>query len=121
MNLEDKQSYLEKAIAWAQKKSNESLRSISDGYEDPKAFTNKSTNKTVQADISFRTRGGAKHYTDIALKNDNTQQLVTRWKLLSLMASMKNGKLHLLTPRGHKMFTQRLVNKYNIEASIHSL
>jgi hypothetical protein len=34
---------------------------------------------------------------------------------------MKNGKLHLLAPIGHKIFAEKLVNTYQIDAVIHSI
>ena len=121
MSENPKSNYFSKAISWIQKKSTESIKSKVDGYEDPKSFLNKSTNESIQPDFSFTTKSGAKHYMDIAIKSDQKQKLVTRWKLLSLMASMNSGKLHLLAPRGHKMFTKRLVDQYNINAKISSL
>ncbi len=116
-----KDSYIEKAIQWASKKSVASIKAKHDDYEDPKVYTNNTTNEEVQADLSFITQGGAKHYTDIALKSDKPQKLVTRWKLLSLVASLKNGKLFLLAPKGHKTFTKKLVEQYNINAVVYSL
>lgn len=117
----DKDKYLEKAIVWVEKKSTASLRAIHGEYEDPKVFTSKATNEAIQADLSFTTHGGAKHYTDVALKDENPKKLVVKWKVLSFMASMKRGKLHLLTPKGHKAFTQKLVDLHNINAIVHSI
>ncbi len=116
-----KKNYLEKAIHWITKKSTTSIKAQLDGYEAPKVFRNKETGEEIQADFSFITQGGAKSYTDIALKSDSPQKLITRWKLLSMMAALKSGKLYLLTPKGHKMFAQRLVDQYNINATIYSL
>ncbi len=117
----NKDPYYKKAIAWVKNKSPQKLKASIEGYESPKAFINKSTEEEVQADIAFSTTGGFRHYTDIALKTDKVQKLVTRWKLLSIMAKMKRGKLHLLAPKGHKMFTERLVDKYNIDAMVYRL
>ena len=116
-----KEKYLEKAIQWANRKSIDSLKAICDGYENPKIFTSKSTKEEIQADLSFITHNGAKHYSEVALKNENPKALVTRWKVLSFLASVKKGKLHLLVPNGHKSFTERLVNRHNIDALIHSI
>ena len=113
--------YIKKALEWVNLKSTTSVKARIDGYEDPKTFTNTSSDDVVQADISFITHSGAKNYTDIALKEDNPQKLVTRWKLLSVMASLKRGKLYLMAPKGHKMFTQRLVDRYNINAIVQSI
>ncbi len=117
----NKEKYFEKAHTWAQRKAIDTIKSVSEGYEDPKVFVNQTSKEEIQADMSFITSGGAKHYTDIALKEDNVSKLVTRWKLLSMMATAKRGKLHLLTPKGHKMFAQKTIDKYNISAVIHSI
>ncbi len=117
----NKDKYLEKAIIWAQKKSIVSLRATHQGYKDPKVFTSKATKETIQADLSFTTHGGAKHYTSVALKEEDPKKLVVKWKVLSFMASMKRGKLHLLAPKGHKTFTQKLIDLHNINAIIHPI
>jgi hypothetical protein len=116
-----KKEYLSKAMDWVKSKSTYTVRAKAEGFEDTKIFTNKSSEETIQPDISYITNRGNKHFTEIAMKSDKPQKLITRWKLLSTMASLKNGKLHLLAPRGHKMFTQRLVDKYNIRAKVYSL
>jgi len=116
-----KKIYLEKAINWISRKSITSIKAKLEAYDPPKIFRNKHTGEEVQADFSFETRGGAKSFTDIALKSEIPQKLVTRWKLLSLMATIKRGKLHLLAPKGHKLFTQQLVDRYKINAIVHSL
>lgn len=116
-----KDIYLDKAVAWAQKKSMDTVKSIAEGYEKPNSFESTDNDKSVQPDITFITQGGAKHYTEIALKSEDSRSLVTKWKLLSVMAAMKKGKLHLLAPKGHKMFTQKLIDQYNINALVHSI
>ena len=42
-------AYLEKAIEWAEKKDTISLKSISEGYEDPKIYISKTTQEEIQA------------------------------------------------------------------------
>lgn len=116
-----KDQYLKKATMWAENKATDSLKTIYKGFEDPKIFTNKATQEVIQADMSYITSSGAKHYSDIALKTENTKKLVSKWKLLSFMASSKRGKLHLLAPNGHKAFTRKLIDRHNINAQIHSL
>lgn len=116
-----KDKYIDKAVAWAEKKATISLKAVTDGYENPKIFTNQKTKEEIQADLSFVTHGGAKHFSEVALKNDNEKKTVSKWKVLSYVAAMKKGKLHLLAPNGHKSFTQKLVNQHNINAVVHSL
>jgi hypothetical protein len=117
----DKERYLEKAVKWAERKAVVSLKSISEGYESPKVFVSKTTQDEIQADLSFVTSGGVKHYSVVALKNENQKKTVAKWKVLSFLASMKRGNLHLLAPDGHKSYTLKLVNKFNINAVIHML
>jgi hypothetical protein len=116
-----KEIYLERAVEWAEKKSAISLKSISEGYENPQIFISKTTQEEIQADLSFVTHGGVKHYSVVALKNEHPKKTVTKWKVLSFLASMKKGKLHLLAPIGHKTFAEKLVNTYQIDAVIHSI
>lgn len=115
-----REKYLPKVIEWAQKKKIHSLKAISEGYDAPKLFTNQSTQQQVQPDLSFEI-DDATHYSDVALKCDDTRALVTRWKLLSTMANLKKGQLHLFAPKGHKIFTKKLVERHQIDARIHSL
>lgn len=116
-----KDEYLEKAVVWAEKKATISLKSVSEGYENPRIFTSRTTHEEIQADLSYVTHGGVKHYSVIALKNENLKKTVSKWKVLSFLASMKRGKLHLLAPNGHKAFTEKLVNTNDINAVIHTL
>ena len=116
-----KEEHMEKAITWVNNKSIVSMKAISEGYEDPKIFVSKSTKEEIQPDMSFITHGGAKHYSEVALKDGNEKKLVAKWKVLSFLASMKRGKLHLLAPRGHRAFTQKMVNLHQINAVIHAL
>lgn len=116
-----KEKYLDKAIDWAKSRIAQSIRVQSEGYEEPKAFTNQTKDTVIMPDLTYTTRGGTKHYSEIALKTEKDQDLVTKWKFLSRLASMKSGKLHLLAPKGHLMFTRNLVKKYNIQAQVHSI
>lgn len=61
---------------------------------------------------------GRKSYFELALKTDSIRQVVTKWQLMSNVASFKRGKLFLVVPRGHFAFASRLLNQYPIEAEI---
>ncbi|SHJ12086.1 hypothetical protein [Aquimarina spongiae] len=117
----NKKKYIERALNWVNKRPTTAIKSIAPGFDEPKTFLSKSTNEKIKADLSFTTYGGAKHFSDIALKKKNAKKLVIKWKVLSYMAAMKRGKLHLLAPSGHKAFTKRLVERHNINAEIHSI
>ena len=116
-----KKQFLTKALAWVKKKQTLEIKSISEGYHNPKEFYNKTRDVKIMPDISFTTNSGARHYTEIALKDEKPESLISKWKFLSLMASMKKGKLHLLAPRGHKSFVSNLIKQNNIDAAVHSI
>lgn len=116
-----KNSFIEKAIVWAQKKSTSEVKANLEGYELPAGFKNQATDETIQPDLSFTVKDGSVHISDIAMKEPDVRKLVTRWRLFSTMATIKKGQFHLLAPKGHKMFTQKIVEQYNINAEIHSI
>ena len=118
---EEKLVHIESALSWLSTRPFTELKSIHEDHEDPQSFNNKSTGGSIQPDVSFRSSNGGKNYLEIALKTDNVQALVTKWKLLSTIATMKKGKLFLMSPKGHKMFTQRLVGDYSISAKVYSI
>ena len=73
-----KKKYLDMALDWVNSKSTHKIRSKAEGYEDTKSFTNRSSSETIQPDISYITNRGNKHFTEIALKSDKPQKLITR-------------------------------------------
>ena len=115
-----KEEYFEKAIAWTQRKSSSEIKANFEGFEKPRSFKNRNSNTEETPDLSYESHG-ALNFVEIAVKTSDVQPLITRWKLLSIMASMKHGKLYILTPKGHKMFAENIVKDYNISAKIQSL
>ena len=116
-----KTAYFEQAIEWASAKSDAAVKANFEGFDKPKSFINQRTSEEVSPDISFTGRNGRTNYTVIAIKDDNSQKMITQWKLLAQMVTAQNGKFHILAPRGHKMFAQRIVEQYGIPGQIYSL
>ena len=116
-----KEAYIERAILWAKKKRFELIKAKAEGYESPKAFFNKTKNEYIQPDLTCKNRLGTKHYAAIALKSENPQKAITKWKFFSTLAAMKEGKLHLLTPKGHKKYVSEMINQDKISAQVQSI
>lgn len=87
------------------------------GYEDPAAFSFVGDEDELTPDIVAR-RKGAKAYFEIARKTEHLSRLVTKWKLLSRSAALKEGFFGIITPRGTIRFTQEVLSNYNIRAQI---
>ncbi len=117
---EEKQEYIEQAIEMARNQGFKEFRSTFGDFEKPKSFTKVSSDQEVLPDFTAK-RGGKKHYFDVALKTDNIQPLITKWKLLSQLAELKNSHLILFAPRGHKAFTERLTKMYKVPAIVEVL
>ncbi|MBL7775691.1 MAG: hypothetical protein JNK89_06785 [Saprospiraceae bacterium] len=105
-----KELYFPQAIDWAQKRGFSNIKANWDDYETPSQFSKPDEDKPFIPDITGRTAHG-KVYVEIALKNDNIDRSMSKWKLMSTLASMKGGKLFLLVPKGHKAFTTRMLRK----------
>lgn len=118
--IEEKRDYIEKAIEYAKTKGFKDFKANLDDFDDPKSFTKVSSDKEVLPDFTAKRRG-KKHYFDVSIKTDNVQPLITKWKLLSQLAELKNSKLILFAPRGHKAFTERLTKKYKVPAQVEAL
>ena len=60
----------------------------------------------------------SKAYFEIAHKNCDTDILIDKWKALSLLAEMKNGKFQIFVPYGHMNFTTQLLDENRISADV---
>ncbi len=110
---EKKQTYFQQAIAWAKKRRLSNIKANHENFETPSAFSKADEERPYIPDITGKKMGG-KFYVEIALKAENISRTVSKWKLLSTLATMKGGKLFLLAPRGHKAFVERVLDKYHL-------
>lgn len=117
----DKSKYFEKAIEWVKRKKTDSLAVNFEGYDKPSPFVNQRTKVEVVPDIVYVDEKGNKNFVEIAIKQENFRDVITKWKLLISIASFKNGKLHLLCPKGHLSFVKKQVATYDLSAIIYSI
>ncbi|MEZ5007232.1 MAG: hypothetical protein R2728_02025 [Chitinophagales bacterium] len=121
METDHYEKHMEKALEWVNRRKVEDVKANFEGYEAPKSYTNQRTDELVSPDISFLDERGVKNYVEIAMKSDTIRKSITKWKLLSTLASVKKGNLYLLTVRGSKSFIVNEVEKCNLDAKIYSL
>ncbi len=117
MENNQKDPFVTQVLNFVQDKGFDNIKAISDNFDDPKPFRTTSGNLEFVPDITA-TKNGGKHYFEVAMKEGETQQVISKWKLLSKMAEVKNGSLYLFVPRGHKSFTRKVVEDYDIEAKV---
>ncbi len=121
MSEKDAKLY-EKAVEWVKRKGYSKVKANLDDFEKPTSFKQPGgdDDDMITPDITAVMRGN-KCYFEIALKSDDKREVVTKWKLLDRLASMKEGKFYLFTPHGHRAFADRLVKKHDINAVLVSL
>lgn len=106
---------LEKVV---KKKGFENIYANAEGYETPaKIRRSKDTEEYFIPDCTGEVNG-RKSYFELGMKSDDERLLVTKWRLLSSLASHKHGKLYLAVPRGHMAFTNRILADYPIQAEV---
>jgi hypothetical protein len=102
-----------KAIRWMTKKGFKEIKANTEAFEKPVPFSNPNADHKIFPDITGR-KHGRKSYMEIVSKEADIQSLVTKWKLLSVVASRKGGKLYLLAGRGSKTFTSSIIKTHNL-------
>ena len=115
-----KEKKLPKVIQWLKLKGFSNIKANLDGFEDPKAYQYQAQGDRFVPDATA-IKFGQKCYFEVALKSEEVNRSLRKWKLLSALADMKNGTLYLFTPRGHKAFVERMVAKRQLNAEIISV
>lgn len=109
--------WLAESVELVEKRGFTNIKSKLEGYENPISFDKKGDKTNYTPDITATSSHG-KAYFDIAQKTDDTTSLVSKWKLLSTIAAMKKGKLHIIVPFGQNKFTQEILSQYDIDADV---
>ena len=123
MNLPGKSKQLiEKAVEWAKKRGFVKIKANIENkeFDTPASFVKPGEENPYVPDVTGM-KFGRKNYVEVALKTDNLKRTISKWKLLSTLAKMKNGKLFLLAPRGHKTFAQTIVKERHLNAKVISI
>ncbi len=109
-----KDKLFNQAINWVISKGFEDIRANTDDYDSPIPFLKPNGDNHIMPDITGK-KYGNKSYIEIVTKDDSTQSLITKWKLLSAVASRKGGLLYLLASRGYKAFADNIVKTNHLQ------
>ncbi len=104
-------------IAKVKKQGYSDIRADIEDYDSPYKLIGQSKDISFTPDITGKKDDGL-GYFEIAKKVPNTNELVNKWKVLSLLADMKNGVFKVYVPHGHMKFTRELISDHNIKAEI---
>lgn len=98
----------------------ENIRAETKSTETPYSLIGKNNDLSFIPDATA-TKNDQKYYFELGVKEENTSDLVNKWKLLETVAHMKKGKLEIFSPRGHLKFTQQLIKDHHIQATVSKL
>lgn len=113
--------FTQKAVELLQSKGYKEIKVDLPDFEQPTRFTEKSSDKTFAPDLTGETLIGKDYFKIVEGDKENTQEVVSKWKLFSNLAKLKNGKFFLLVPYGKKKYATELVKEYNIDAQMLNL
>ena len=111
----------EKALNWVKSHGYDKVRANAEGYDAPSGFRRDVEDGEIMAPDITGVKSRRKSYFEIALKDGDLDHSVSKWKLISAVASAQNGKLFLLAPHGHKAFATRIVERHDIDAEVIAL
>ena len=115
------QELFEKAIDWVKNQGYDKIRANAEGFDAPSTFRRDTEGGEIMAPDITAVKSRRKSYFEIALKDGELEHNVSKWKLISAVATAQNGKLYLLAPHGHKAFATRTAERHDIEAEIVAL
>ena len=93
------------------------LKANIDGFETPSQYAKASGDGVFIPDITG-IKNGKKNFFEVAVKNSKEKATVSKWKLLSELAQIKDGKFYLMVPKGSFAYVRRIMSEYAIRAHV---
>ena len=115
------QHLFETAIEYVKKKGYDKIRANAEGFDAPSTFRRAEEDGDILIPDITAVKSRRKSYFEIAMKDDDLDVAISKWKLISAVAGAQNGRLFLLAPHGHKAFAMRIVERHDIDAEVIAL
>ncbi len=116
----NKQDYIPTVISWASSHGFEEIKANlpnDDEFETPISYERQNDEEAFVPDVTGKVFS-EKSYFEVILKTDETRQLVSKLKLISVLAGRRGGKLYLMAPKGHYQFAKSLASENHIGAEL---
>ncbi|MDF7821439.1 hypothetical protein P1X15_27710 [Runella sp. MFBS21] len=113
----DKDSYIPKVVEWVKRKGYEQIKANLEGFEVPIAYERQNDDERFIPDVTAKLLY-EKSYFEVVLKTDNPDRVVSKLRLLSMLASQKGGRLFMMAPSGHLNFVKELALKHSISGEV---
>lgn len=95
----------------------ENIKTDLEGYETPKSFIKKGNDLIVTPDITAYKRT-KKYLFELGIKSKKPKLLKTKWRLLDVVARMKDQRFKIITTKGHYSFTYKILQDLNLDKKV---
>lgn len=118
--IANQESLRTKLFDWVRNHRFSDIKANIEGQELPTAYTKPDDEAPYIPDVTG-IKSGVKYYFEVAMKSEDNERIIRKWKLLSTLAEMRQGKLYLFAPKGHKAFVNSVVKERNLHASVEDI
>ena len=115
-----KDTFTTTVVDWAKSRRFSDIKANVEGHDSPTAYSKPGEESPYVPDVTG-IKLGVKSYFEVAMKSEDTERSIRKWKLLSTLAEMRNGNLFLFAPKGHKAFVDNVVKERNLKATVMSI
>ena len=116
----NKQDYIPTVVSWAEAHGFEEIKANlpdDEDFETPISYERQADEEAFIPDVTGKVFS-EKSYFEVILKTDKTRRLVSKLKLISVLAGRRGGKLYMMAPRGHYQFAKSLISENHIGAEL---
>ncbi len=115
-----KQDHIPTVIAFAQSQGYDEIKANlpnDDDFETPVSYERQADDDEFIPDVTGKSLAG-KSYFEVILKTNITRRLISKLKLMSVLAGRRGGTLYLMAPRGNYQFAKDLMDDNQINADL---
>ncbi len=115
-----KQDHIATVIAWAESQGYDEIKANlpdDDDFDAPISYERQADDEAFIPDVTGKSLTG-KSYFEVVAKTDETRRLISKLKLMSVLAGRRGGKLYLMAPRGSYQFAKDLMDDNQINADL---
>ncbi|MDX2304798.1 MAG: hypothetical protein NW226_18450 [Microscillaceae bacterium] len=106
------------AVRLIKRQGFEDIRADLEDFEKPAALSQQGSDVVYIPDITAYGKLGKCYFEIVSKEAKNKEETISKWKLLSRLAQMKNGTFFLLVPRGMMRFAVQIIELHNIKADV---
>ncbi len=116
MSKKEKAAYT--AVQLLESKGYKNIKADLPDFEQPTKFIEKESEQAYAPDLTGQTLLGKDYFEIVDSKDKDENNVISRWKLFSNIARIKNGKFFLLVTHGYNAYVQKILKNYDIEANV---